>query len=643
MTLLWRVTLAALWLLAGCLSAAAESRVALIIGNSAYQHVGALENPVNDAADIGQALEGLGFDVLLGLDQSDAALVEITQRFADAARSADVALFYYAGHGFQLNGENYLVPVDAAISSAADIASQTVPLNRILNAMEQSKGIRLVFLDACRDNPFGEGLVPGAGEGLARVGSAADFLIAYATQPDNVAYDGTGRNSFFTEAMLNHIYTPSQDIADLMISVRKDVLAGTGGRQIPWENSSLTRQFRFNQSPPTANEETLLYQVAVQEGDPALMQLYVERYPDGAHAPDVVAMLDQNPGLAGTRALGLKDADEQSERLWQLAQRSRMRPLLQFYVDQYPAGSHVEQARRLLTALPATEDLSAGAICERLATHPRDATAGNAGVPFAQLKQNAIPAVQACSAAAAQSPNLPHYEALLARATAATGDMARAVTAYQQAAAAGDLRAMVSLAQLYETGTGLPQDPGAAVRLYEQAAAAGFPDAMINLAVILTEGTITAADPARAVALLRQAADQGSAKALYNLGVLAQEGKTGTPEEARGLFRRAAEAGEPQAWRAAAVLMDEGQGGPADPAAAADLLLRGAAEDDGAIVQLLSERSAEWAPATIAAVQERLKAAGLYDATVDGRGGPKFAAALTGWRNGGFDARVLAP
>ena len=327
------------------LKALAENRVALIIGNSNYISVGSLDNPQNDALDISVALKGLGFEVILGLDLTRARMQLAAEEFSQLARTADVALFFYAGHGFQVDGRNYLVPTDAALSTAADVAKQTVPIEDILRTMANAPGIKLIFLDACRDNPFGASLGNDAGVGssLARVGTDADFLFAYATQPDNVAYDGTGRNSFFTEAMLHHIYTPGQDIADLMISVRRDVLAATGGRQIPWENSSLTRQFVFDISPPTVSEEALFYQVAASVEDPALLSLYVESFPEGAHVNDAMSFLESRKA---TRALELVDPADQEERLWALARRSRMRPLLQFYLDRFPDGGNAAEARR---------------------------------------------------------------------------------------------------------------------------------------------------------------------------------------------------------------------------------------------------------------------------------------------------------
>ncbi|MCX7561220.1 caspase family protein [Sulfitobacter sp. F26204] len=618
-----------------------ERRVALVIGNSAYEQITSLDNPGNDATDMSVALEGLGFDVFYGLDVTEEEMTGLADKFARAIETADVALFYYAGHGFQVAGQNFLVPVDARIATPADVNDQTIRLNDILEQMEQAPGIKFVFLDACRNDPF-EGAVNSVSEGLARIGNARDFMISFATQPDNVAYDGTGRNSFFTTALLSHIYTPGLDISDLMISVRKDVLAATGGRQIPWENSSLTRQFRFDPRPDTGSAETLLWQVAVNAGDPQLMELYAERYPQGTHVAEVLAFLD--PSLAGSnlsRDYSPQERDAQEERLWQLARRSRMRPLVEFYMKKYPKGVYIADASRLIATLPAEDDARAGQLCERLATHPRDATAMTSGVPFHKLQENAFSAMQACLAATKENPELPHYTALLARASVAAGDLEQAIRLYREAATRGDLRAMVSLGLMTESGRGVPASQIEALRLYQRAASLGSPDAKINLAVALFEGQGLEKNEERAVELLKEAADLGSAIATFNLGVLSRDGATGDPSDALGYFKRAIKAGEPRAYVASAIILDEGRVVPRNPDHAANMLLRGAAEDSGQSIQQMTENTADWSRETIAAVQERLKAAGFYTSTIDGRSGPNFVAALEAWRNGGFEPDVL--
>lgn len=632
------VLLACLWLGPG--RALAEVRVALVIGNSEYETVSSLKNPGNDALDISVALEGLGFRVILGRDLTRAGMMQNAADFAEAAQDADVALFYYAGHGFQVSGQNYLVPTDARIASTEDARAQTVAVTDILKAMTITDGLKLVFLDACRDNPFGASLRADeeVGSGLARIGTEANFMFAYATQPGNVAYDGTGRNSFFSEALLQHLYTPGQPISDMMIAVRRDVITATGGQQIPWENSSLTRQFAFDTGPPGISEEAMFYQVATSARDDALMRLYVDLYPQGAHVGEAMAWLETG---TRTRSIDRDNPDEQADRLWSLAQRSRVRPLLQYYLDRYPEGANAAQARQLLALLPDPEDSTPAALCDRLATHPRDATAGTAGVPFTRLQGNAVAAIQACSAAVTQSPNLPHYIALLARATAASGDLNRAIALYETAADRGDLRAMVSLAQLKENGTGMAQDIPAAMDLYERAAEAGSLDAMNNLAVTLFEGKVMPKDEPRALALLQKASEEGSAQATYNLGYMRLNEILGTPAEALDYFLRAARGGDTRGYRAAAIMLDKGGMIERNPAEAANVLLRATVEDDGTVLADLSGNAGGWSEDTIRQMQLKLAAAGLYTSDVDGRPGPNFAMALNRWRNGEFNQDVL--
>ena len=615
--------------------ALAELRVALVIGNADYVSVPELENPINDARDITAALESLNFRVFVGEDLTREGMRDLFQRFVSAAEEADVSLVYYAGHGLQAGARNFLVPTDAALDDVAGFMGQLIPLDEMLVALERVPGIKLIFLDACRDNPLG---AEGDADGLARVGSAADFLFAFATQPDNVAYDGLGRNSFFTEAILSRIHTPGQDISELMIGVRRDVLSATGGRQIPWENSSLTRQFRFLPGEETVSPETMLWQVASRAQDPVLMHLYLERFPQGAHIADVRAFLQIGEGDVGESVIRRLPGtgDIEAERLWSLAQRTRTRPLAERYLQLFPQGANADDARRMLEAMPAGQEEAPLRQCERLATHPRDATANTAGVEFAALMRDAPAAVAACQAAVDAFPEVPHLVALLARAKAAAGEAEAAVALYRRAAAAGDLRAMVSLGLLHEAGDGVTRDLDAAIRLYEQAAEGGSPDAAINLAVALFEGRGVERDVARAIGLFEQASAAGSAIATFNLGVLVDRGVAQTGVSALDLFLRAAREGEPNGYRAAATLLDDGRGVPRDPARAAELLLRAVASDDGRTLTDLIRPDTEWTPPTIRALQGQLQAAGHYGGAIDGIPGPALEAALRGWRNGGF-------
>jgi uncharacterized caspase-like protein len=241
--------LAASLMIIGTISAhAAPDRVALVIGNGTYSFASHLKNPVNDAADIAGALREIGFTVIDGIDLDRRTMEEKIRAFGNALGSARTALFFYAGHGMQVAGRNYLIPIDARLQKPGDLALDTVDVQVVLQQMEAQPRVNLVFLDACRDNPLarsfasalGASRSSAVGQGLASIQSAVGTMIAFATQPDNVALDGEGRNSPFTAALLRHIREPGVDIAVTMRRVRTDVLAATGQRQLPWDHSSLT-------------------------------------------------------------------------------------------------------------------------------------------------------------------------------------------------------------------------------------------------------------------------------------------------------------------------------------------------------------------------------------------------------------------
>jgi hypothetical protein len=237
--------------------AAAEKRVALVVGNSTYAQVGTLANPANDANDISSALKSAGFEVILGLNVDKREFDTKVRNFADILEDADVAIFFYAGHGLQVAGRNYLIPVDARLQSERDLDFDAVNLDFILKQMELGRADKtnIVFLDACRDNPFTRNLArsmgtrsASIGKGLAQVDTGVGTFIAYSTQPGNVALDGTGRNSPFTAALAKHVLEPDHNLTSVMIQVRKDVLAATGGKQVPWDHSALTGEFYFQQT-----------------------------------------------------------------------------------------------------------------------------------------------------------------------------------------------------------------------------------------------------------------------------------------------------------------------------------------------------------------------------------------------------------
>lgn len=229
----------------------AEKRIALVIGNSDYKHAPEIPNPAHDAEDVAAALKALGFDVVEGRNLDFQATRMAIREFSDKLTDADLGLLFYAGHGVQVSGKNYLVPIDAQLDSVATLEVDAVNLDAVLRAMETQPRTNIVILDACRDNPFTRTLKrsastsrsSGVEPGLAPIRTEGGTLVAFATDPGNVALDGSGtRNSPFTGALLKHMTTPELEIETLLKRVRRDVIETTKGRQTPWSNSSLVKE-----------------------------------------------------------------------------------------------------------------------------------------------------------------------------------------------------------------------------------------------------------------------------------------------------------------------------------------------------------------------------------------------------------------
>ena len=244
----------AVLLVASGLNAHAGARVALVIGMSGYHHAPALRNPANDAKDLSAALRELGFEVVHAADVDKVTLDASIRSFSKRIADADVGLVFFAGHGVQVAGQNYLVPIDAKLESMRDLEFETVRLEFILGQMENGREgkVSIVMLDACRDNPLARNLARSMGvrsdafpRGLAPVQSGAGTFIAFATAPGKVAYDGQERNSPFTAALLRSIRAPSKGLNALMIDVRKNVMAATRNAQVPWDHSALIQDFQF--------------------------------------------------------------------------------------------------------------------------------------------------------------------------------------------------------------------------------------------------------------------------------------------------------------------------------------------------------------------------------------------------------------
>jgi Caspase domain len=244
----YSIIAAALLLLVTSLSALAAGKVALVIGNGAYQNANPLPNPANDATDMAAMLETLGFTVISGVDLTQAKMAQKVGDFEEAARGADVTLFFYAGHGLQVNGLNYLVPIDAKLERASSLQFETIESSVIMSSMSGAGRTAIALIDACRNNPLsrsfsrslGASRSAAVGQGLAApTMSAGGMIIGFATAPGDVAADGEGRNSPFTKALLKNMPIPGLEIQQMMTRVKADVFSETKESQEPWHNSSL--------------------------------------------------------------------------------------------------------------------------------------------------------------------------------------------------------------------------------------------------------------------------------------------------------------------------------------------------------------------------------------------------------------------
>lgn len=317
---------------AAAAQAAAERRVALVIGNGAYQNVPALDNPLPDSKAVAASLKRMGFEVVEGYDLRLDAMRTLVGTYAAKLDGAKVALVYFAGHGVSVAGENYLLPTDTVLRNETDLDFRTMNINLVMRQMQREDRVNLLILDACRDNPFAKELArsvrtrsASVGTGLAEIATnaAAGTMIAFATDPGRTALDGTGGgNSPFTAALLKHIETPGISISAVMDRVREDVWRATNEKQRPWVNTSIIGEFYLNPIAPP---------VTVASADPTAPLPMAT--PAALQAPQMLEM-----------------------KLWEAAERSGQPEDLKAYLEAHPNGYFAQIARNRLAriAAPAT-------------------------------------------------------------------------------------------------------------------------------------------------------------------------------------------------------------------------------------------------------------------------------------------------
>lgn len=585
-------------------SAQAETRLALVIGNSSYAKT-PLANPRNDAALIATALEGAGFDVTRLIDADQALMKRAILDFGRRLRSADsVGLFYYAGHGVQIDGENYLIPVGADIAALEEVALNGVALGELLKTMERAGSrLNIAILDACRDNPFA-GTSRSVARGLAPVTAPSGTLIAYATAPGQVALDGTGSNSPYTAALAEAIPSEGVPIEDVFRRTRRKVLEVTSNRQTPWEHSSLTGEFFFRPKSAlpeaSARDDTTsqpagdarLAEIAAWEKiraskDPEALRQFLGSYPEGLFSE-----------LASLRLVNL----ETYAAPWtQITTGS-----ISASTEPAKAETLYEEAVKLDSPTATASDVEKSAFLFR--------EAAKLGLPAAMFS--------------------------LARAydkgRGVARDAGEAADWYKEAAAKDHVPAMASLGTLYEFGEGVPVDLAEALRLYLQAANAGDVNAMTSLGFLYAEGKGVARHPGEARKWYAKAAAGGQSRAMFNLALMHIRGEGGRANfaEAVRLLRTAADKGHAGALRELAALHDEGRGVSRDPVKAAELLLQAFKSGSEQARRDILERPDAWSFSTRRQVQRKLAQRGYYTGTAHGYFDPRTRSALERFAKG---------
>ena len=525
-------------------------RVALVIGNGAYNELGNLPNPPNDARAIATALEGLHFQVSTVIDGDIHSLQTALRRFGRSAVNADIALFYYAGHGMAFQGENYLLPIGAQIAVEPDLAYEALSLSEVRRQLEFTDApLKMIILDACRDNPLGQALKRNAaelgrsveaGEGLVpvEVAPASGMLIAYATAPGNVALDGEERqNSPFTAALLDNIAAPNVDVRVMFGRVRSEVVTATKAYQTPWVEDGMLGEFQFNPAPvaaptPEPPSDLAAWRGITDSQDPADFEAFLKNHPDSvlaSAARDRLALLsDPEAELAAWNTLH-DTSDIQGYEVF----------LRRYPTGPYSAAASVTLQNLLWNQLTAAGDAEGmNAFIERFPTGP-----------FATLARLTIDQLEAAAPAPAQAPDQAPAETTVAAIEPPAQEMQRALTLVEPTPTSDEAAKMAALARTSEIGPNLIQIALRALGYYQGRPDGVFGPGSRRAAAAFQEKLGASAtgvlEPEQLVELIAAAAEAGDSNSQNTFGIMFAEGQGVLQDrvEAAKWFRLAADAG----------------------------------------------------------------------------------------------------
>jgi TPR repeat protein len=555
-------------------AAFAAARVALLIGNQNYQATAALRNPANDVELMRKTLLAAGFDdveVAVDLDLVD--MRKALRNFEDKADGADVAVLYYSGHGLEMDGQNYLIPVDAQLKSDRDVEDETVPMDRAERALSGATKLKLVILDACRNNPFVDTMTRSVGSrsivrGLAKVEpDGADTLVAYASRAGTVALDGAGANSPFAMALAKYIAQPGVDVRIALGQVRDDVFKVTEHKQEPFVYGSLggaqifisIKQLNLTVNNPVKEDKkedvapngissaAADWQNIKDLADKELLEAFIAKHGDDP----VYKMLAEKKIklLAEAEAKSNVEADQIA---WDALKGSTDAAALQRFIERYPESQYRKDAEAAVAMLrpaenpatPDSKDTPASRDCYLLAGEPQSLE-GFAGVYLPKI--DAKRALTACAQAVNENPTDGMLIDLLGRAHEADHNYAEAHRNYQKAADLGNMFGLTNLAWLSVYGLDGPADVEKGRQMFEKGAIAGNHYAQASLAFLYRDGYGgIKQDSAEAIKWYEKSAAQGNANALGNLGWFYREGVGVAQDYQKSIdyYRKGADAGD---------------------------------------------------------------------------------------------------
>ncbi len=517
-----------------------RKRVALIIGNSEYKEA-PLRNPAHDAEDIAKVLGELGFTVHTKINASQQEMEEVVQEFVSEIQNGDVGLFYFSGHGVQVGGDNYLIPVGSSFETETDVRFKAVNAGFILGKMEESRDRTNIFiLDACRNNPF-KGF-RSLSKGLTGMDARVGTFIAYATAPGSVALDGTDRNSPYAKHIMEAMRPAGVKIEDVFKRVLRSVEKETGGKQIPWVASSLREDFYFNPSREAAA-------VGPEPPSPAATA-------NSGPAPDDKARIEKEKREAEQEIAKLQEARKAAALEREQLEREKQ---------------EISRERERLAAAPArtpTAPVNSGdpqAVNPQAAAAPAPGPSPDDKARIEKEKREAeqeIAKLQEARKAAALAREALEREkqAMLRERERIASPPALApeppinsddpeLAKLKKLAEQGRASAQNNLARKYQDGEGVPRDYAEAMKCYRKAADQGYAAAQANLGDMYREGPGGDEDYEEALKWYQKAAKQGNSSAQYQLGLMFKNGNgvDKDKDKARKWFAKAADQGHQEA------------------------------------------------------------------------------------------------